>query len=117
MAKEWLKIVIAACFEVLWVVGLKYAYDVWTWLGTVIAIVISFYTLIAAGKYLPVGTVYAVFVGLGTAGTVLLDILLFQEPINVMKLLFIALLLVGVIGLKLVTPDGEDGMEKKESEV
>ena len=75
MTKEWLKIVVAACFEVLWVIGLKYADDVWSWLGTVIAIVVSFYILIAAGKHLPVGTVYAVFVGLGTAGTVLSDII------------------------------------------
>lgn len=117
MGREWFKLVIAAGFEVVWVVGLKYASDVWTWLGTVIAIIISFYTLIAAGKHLPVGTVYAVFVGLGTAGTVILDIVLFQEPVHPMKLLFIALLLAGVIGLKLVTPDDGDGKEKKGSGV
>jgi paired small multidrug resistance pump len=107
MNKQWIRIVVAAIFEVSWVIGLKYADDVWSWLGTAVAIYISFYLLIRAGRYLPVGTVYAVFVGLGTAGTVVAEMLLFQEPAKLSKLILIAVLLIGVIGLKLVTPDPE----------
>lgn len=103
MNKEWTKVVIAALFEVCWVIGLKHADDIWTWTGTVVAIAISFYLMIMAGKTLPVGTVYAVFVGLGTAGTVLSDILFFDQAFSVVKIGLIVLLLGGVVGLKLVT--------------
>jgi paired small multidrug resistance pump len=105
MNTNWIKVFIAALFEVFWVIGLKHADDLWTWAGTVIAIIISFYLMIMAGKKLPVGTVYAVFVGLGTAGTVFSEILFFGEPFKVSKILLILLLLVGVVGLKLVTKD------------
>lgn len=108
MAKEWIKIVIAAVFEVMWVIGLKHADTVLEWIVTIIAIIVSFYLLIAAGKYLPVGTVYAVFVGLGTAGTVMMEILLFAEPVQPAKLILIGVLLVGVIGIKLITPDSTE---------
>ncbi|WP_026675239.1 DMT family transporter [Alkalihalobacterium bogoriense] len=103
MNLDWMKVFVAAFFEVLWVIGLKHAHDVWTWSGTVIAIIISFYLLIMAGKKLPVGTVYAIFVGLGTAGTVMSEILFFGEPFKIEKILLVLLLLTGVIGLKLVT--------------
>jgi paired small multidrug resistance pump len=105
MTTDWIKVLVAAFFEVFWVIGLKYADDFWTWTGTVISIIISFYVLIMAGRKLPVGTVYAVFVGLGTAGTVLSETLIFGELLKLEKLLLIVLLLIGVIGLKLVTKD------------
>lgn len=105
MNTDWIKVYVAAIFEVLWVIGLKHADDFWTWTGTVISIVISFYVMIMAGRKLPVGTVYAVFVGLGTAGTVFSEILFLGEPFKVEKILLILLLLAGVIGLKLVTKD------------
>lgn len=105
MNKDWATVFIAAFFEVFWVIGLKHAYDFWTWLGTTISIFISFYFMIMAGRKLPVGTVYAVFVGMGTAGTVLSDIVFFGEPFNIGKISLIIVLLVGVIGLKLVTKD------------
>ncbi|EPD49449.1 hypothetical protein HMPREF1210_03348 [Paenisporosarcina sp. HGH0030] len=108
MNKEWMKVFIAAFFEVFWVIGLKHADDIWTWLGTAIAISVSFYLMIMAGKTLPVGTVYAVFVGLGTAGTVIADILFFGESFSIAKIALIALLLIGVVGLKLVTKEQEE---------
>ncbi|WP_203247304.1 DMT family transporter [Sporosarcina beigongshangi] len=112
MNANWVKVIIAAFFEVFWVIGLKHADDFWTWTGTVIAIIVSFYLMIMAGKELPVGTVYAVFVGLGTAGTVFSDILFFGEPFQLAKVLLILVLLAGVIGLKLVTKDTvEEGVE------
>ena len=112
MNTNWMKVIVAAFFEVFWVIGLKHADDFWTWAGTVISIIISFYVMIMAGRKLPVGTVYAVFVGLGTAGTVIADILIFGEPFKISKILMILLLLAGVIGLKLVTTDkGKEGAE------
>ncbi|MGE7621469.1 DMT family transporter [Viridibacillus sp. NPDC096237] len=112
MNTNWVKVVVAAFFEVFWVIGLKYADNFWTWTGTVIAIIVSFYLMIMAGKKLPVGTVYAVFVGLGTAGTVFSDIVFFGEPFKVAKVILILVLLGGVVGLKLVTKDSDkEGVE------
>ncbi|PEC18966.1 DMT family transporter [Bacillus cereus] len=112
MNKDWIKVFVAAFFEIFWVIGLKHADDFWTWTGTIIAIFFSFYLMIMAGRKLPVGTVYAVFVGLGTAGTVFSKILFFGEPFNVGKVLLILFLLAGVIGLKLVTDNkAQEGAE------
>jgi paired small multidrug resistance pump len=105
MNKNWIIVFFAAFFEVFWVVGLKHANSLLEWAGTVISIVISFYVLIMAGRKLPVGTVYAVFVGLGTAGTVLSEMLFFDEPLKIGKIVLISILLIGVIGLKFVTDD------------
>ncbi len=102
---EWTKVVGAAIFEVIWVIGLKHASTVWEWLITGIAIIISFYVIISASSELPVGTVYSVFIGLGTAGTVIADIIIFGEPFKLMKLVLVLILLAGVIGLKIVTQD------------
>ncbi|KQL17737.1 DMT family transporter [Cytobacillus solani] len=105
MNANWIKVFVAAFFEVFWVIGLKHADDFLTWTGTVISIIISFYVMIRAGRELPVGTVYAVFVGLGTTGTAISEIIFFGEPFKISKILLILLLLAGVIGLKLVTKD------------
>ncbi|PBB07034.1 DMT family transporter [Salimicrobium humidisoli] len=107
MSIHWFKIIIAGLFEIGWVIGLKHADSVLEWTGTVIAIVVSFYYLIMAGQKLPAGTAYAVFVGIGTVGTVLSGMLLFGEAASVGKVLMIALLLTGIIGLKMVTPEEE----------
>ncbi|WP_214848854.1 SMR family transporter [Exiguobacterium sp. s193] len=107
MTKYWLGIVVASFFEVSWVVGLKHADSALEWIGTIISIIISFTVLIKASNHLPVGTVYAVFVGLGTVGTVILDIVLFDQEASVMKLGLIGILLLGVIGLKLVSGEAE----------
>ncbi|RXZ79672.1 QacE family quaternary ammonium compound efflux SMR transporter [Paenibacillaceae bacterium] len=102
---NWTKVVVAALFEVCWVIGLKHATGVLEWAGTIIAIIVSFYLMIMAARSLPVGTVYAVFVGLGTAGTVISEIILFGEPFKLIKIALIVLLLGGVVGLKLVTDE------------
>ncbi len=107
-----MKVFIAAFLEVFWVIGLTHSYDFWTWTGTVIAIIVSNYLMITAGQTLPAGTVYAIFVGLGTAGTVISEILFFAEPFKLGKILLIIMLLAGVIGLKLVTDDTDvEGVE------
>ncbi len=77
------------------------------WGGTLIAIIVSFYLMIMAGRDIAVGTVYAVFVGLGTAGTVLAEILLFDAPVIPAKLALIILLLSGVISLKMLSNQQE----------
>ncbi|ATF13472.1 multidrug efflux SMR transporter [Brevibacillus porteri] len=107
MQKEWMFLLLAGIFEVVWVYGLKHATTWWEWIITIAAILYSFKVLIDAAKKLPVGTVYAVFTGLGTGGTVMTEILLLNEPVHPLKLVFIATLLAGVIGLKLVTQSEE----------
>lgn len=107
MNKTWMSVFIAAVFEVCWVIGLKHADSALEWGGTLIAIIISFYLMIMAGRVLAVGTVYAVFVGLGTAGTVLAEILLFDAPVVLAKLVLIMILLSGVISLKILSNQEE----------
>ena len=107
MKFSWLYVVIGSLFEVVWVIGLKHAYNSVTWIGTGIAIFLSFAMIIKATKKLAVGTVYAVFTGLGTTGTVLMEMLVFGEPFKMLNLLFILILLIGVMGLKLVTGEPE----------
>lgn len=113
MRKYWLLIIIAAIFEVMWVVGLKHAVIGIEWVLTALAIFISFGGLILSGKHLPTCTVYAIFVGLGTAGTVITEAIWFNVPLSWEKAGLIALLLVGVVGLKLIT-SSEDGQNQEE---
>ena len=107
MRNVWLSVVIAAFFEVGWVVGLKHASSTVEWLLTAFSIMISFYLMIRAGRQIAVGTVYAVFVGLGTTGTVLADILLFGAPLALNKCILIMILLLGVILLKIVDQNND----------
>ena len=103
MNTNWLKVFIGSFLEIFWVMGLAHAYDVWTWSGTILLLIISNFLMITTAQVLPAGTVYAVFVGLGTVGTVLAEILFFGEPFDWWKILLIGLLLAGVIGLKMMT--------------
>lgn len=105
MNRTWIKVFIAAFLEVFWVIGLTHSHDFLTWTGTIILIIVSNYLMITAAQVLPAGTVYAVFVGLGTAGTVIAGILFFGEAFKWDKVFLVISLLVGVIGLKLVTPN------------
>lgn len=114
MGKHWLLVIVAAAFEVMWVAGLKHA-DSWLeWGLTAIAIAISFGGLIYSARKLPTSTVYAVFVGLGTAGTVMTEMIWFDVPFHWGKMGLIALLLTGIIGLKLVTTSSEDHRKRGE---
>lgn len=105
---QWFKVILAGLIEILWVTGLNTADSLLSWIGMIIIIIISFFLVIAACKSLPVGTVYAVFVGIGTVGTVLVDMLFFGDPFNSMKIILITLLVVGIIGLKLTTEEAEN---------
>lgn len=107
MTKYWLLVLLAGLIEIGWAMGLKYAHTVPLWIGVIALIVLSFYILIIATSKLPVSTVYAVFTGIGTAGTVIVETVLFNEPFSLTKVGFIALLLVGVIGLKMLSGEKE----------
>ncbi|QOS99790.1 multidrug efflux SMR transporter [Brevibacterium sp. JNUCC-42] len=113
MNRNWKYVLIAGLLEIIWVAGIKYSSHWYEWVGTLIIIALSFYFLIRATKNLPIGTVYAVFTGIGTTGTVLTEMLLFGEPFHLAKLGFVALLLAGVIGLKLITSDDSGTKETK----
>ncbi|MFD1178075.1 DMT family transporter [Paenibacillus puldeungensis] len=113
MNRHWLSVIAAGILEVIWVTGLKHSSSILEWGITLLAIIISFVVLTNASKHLPVGTVYAVFTGIGTAGTVLIEIIIFGEPFSFIKIVLIVILLSGVIGLKLVT--GEQAESKGEA--
>lgn len=103
MNRNWLFVLLAGLIEIVWVSGLKHSTTALMWTGTVLCILISFFLIVEATKRLPVGTVYAVFTGIGTGGTVVAEMLFFGEPFHWVKLVLIGVLLAGVIGLKLVT--------------
>lgn len=101
---SWLILFVAGLFEIVWAIGLKYT-DGFTRLVpsviTLIAAAISFGLLGLAMKTLPVGTAYSVWVGIGAAGTVLMGVLLFSEPVNALRIGSVVLIVLGVLGLKL----------------
>jgi quaternary ammonium compound-resistance protein SugE len=103
----WLLLVLAGLFEVGWAIGLKYTDGFtrpWPTVGTVAAMVISLGLLGLAMKSLPVGTAYAVWVGVGAVGTAILGIVLFAEPANAGRLISLGLIVAGIVGLKLASP-------------
>jgi len=103
----WILLVLAGLFEVGWAIGLKYTdgfTKLWPTVGTVAAMMISLGLLGIAMKSLPVGTAYAIWVGVGAVGTVILGIVLFQEPTNALRLVSVGLIVAGLVGLKLASP-------------
>lgn len=105
MNKYWVLVVLAGIVEIIWVVGLKHADSVVTWGITVAAIIASFYFLLTAMTHLPSSTVYAMFTGIGTVGTVVTEILLFNEPVHALKLVLLGTLVLGIIGLHRITEE------------
>lgn len=103
----WFLLIAAGLLEIGWAIGLKYTDGftrLWPTVATVSAMVVSMGLLGLAVRTLPVGTAYAVWTGIGTVGTVLLGIYLLGEPGDGLRLLFIAMIVAGIAGLKLVTP-------------
>lgn len=102
----WLALFVAGLFEVGWAIGLKYTEGfsrLWPSVATVIAMAASFILLSYAMKTIPVGTAYAVWTGIGAAGTAALGIFLFSEPATAMRLASLALIVAGIAGLKLAS--------------
>ncbi|MBL0167963.1 MAG: QacE family quaternary ammonium compound efflux SMR transporter [Propionivibrio sp.] len=94
-------------FEIGWAIGLEVLEGfsrLWPTVWTILSMVLSVGLLSVAMKTLPVGTAYAVWVGVGAIGTALLGIILFNEPANAARLVSLALILAGIIGLKLSMP-------------
>ena len=103
----WIVLVAAGLLEVAWAIGLKYTEGftrLWPTVGTVLAMVMSLWLLGIAMKTLPVGTAYSVWVGVGAVGTVLLGIVLLGEPANAARLISVAFIVAGIVGLKLASP-------------
>jgi len=103
---SWFILVLAGLFEVVWAVGLKYTHGftrLWPSIGTLTAMLVSFALLSHAMKSLPMGTAYAVWVGIGAVGAGIVGILALGEPANAGRIISLALIIVGVIGLKLAS--------------
>jgi quaternary ammonium compound-resistance protein SugE len=104
----WIILIVAGLFEVAWAVGLKSSDGLtkfWPSLFTLVTLIISMFLLSVALRTLPLGTAYTVWTGIGAVGTVLLGIAMFGESAAAARLLCIALILVGIVGLKLSDPD------------
>lgn len=104
---NWLILLVAGLFEVGWAVGLKYTEGfsrLWPSVGTLAAMAISVGLLGWAMRDLPVGTAYAVWVGVGAVGTAVAGMVLLGEPVSVARLFSLGLVVAGIVGLKLSSP-------------
>lgn len=104
----WILLVIAGLLETAWAIGLKYTEGftrLWPSVFTAVAIVGSMYLLSVAARTLPIGTAYAVWVGIGAFGAAVLGIVLFKEPLSLARAFFLGLLLASIIGLKLTASE------------
>jgi quaternary ammonium compound-resistance protein SugE len=105
--QAWIMLAAAGALEIVWAIGLKYA-DGFTKpvpsAITISAMVASMWLLAQAARTLPIGTAYAVWTGIGAVGAALLGMMLFSESANAMRLGCIALIVIGIVGLKVATP-------------
>ena len=102
----WVMLGIAGIFEVVWATCMKYSerFTKLSWsLLTFAGMAVSFFLLARATKTLPLGTAYAGWTGIGALGSVIVGIILFKEPVTAGRLIFAALLLIGIIGLKITS--------------
>jgi quaternary ammonium compound-resistance protein SugE len=105
---NWLMLVVAGLFEVGWAIGLKYTEGLtrlWPTVWTAVALVASMVLLALAMRSLPAGTAYAVWTGIGATGTALLGMAMLGEPATPARLACLGLIVTGIIGLKLVSPE------------
>lgn len=101
---NWFILFVAGLLEIGWAVGLKYTEGLtrfWPTVATAVSMTVSVALLGIAMKSLPVGTSYAVWVGIGTVGTAILGIMLFDEPASLLRLASLGLITAGIIGLKI----------------
>lgn len=100
----WIILIIAGLFEIAWAIGLKYSEGftkLFPSIFTIISMIISMGLLAYAVKYIPVGTAYAVWTGIGAVGTAILGIILFNESKEIIRIFFIFIIIVGIVGLKI----------------
>ncbi|WP_239615904.1 DMT family transporter [Cohnella mopanensis] len=112
MNRNWMLLVAAGICEVGWVSGLKHASSAGEWSLTAIGILLSFVGLIYCTRTLPVGTSYAVFTGIGAAGTVLAESIFFNVELDAAKLALIIVLIIGIAGLKMTTDSATREVEE-----
>ncbi|MBP1964067.1 quaternary ammonium compound efflux SMR transporter SugE [Paenibacillus aceris] len=99
----WLYLVIAGVFEVVWAISLKFSNGFTRLIPscvTIVGMIISFYFLAVATKTLPIGTAYAAWTGIGAVGAIIIGTLFLNEPVSLLRILFMILILIGVLGLK-----------------
>jgi quaternary ammonium compound-resistance protein SugE len=99
----WILLVIAGLFEIAWAIGLKFTHGfsrLWPSVFTIAAMAASFFLLARALRTIPVGTAYAVWTGIGAAGTALIGMWLFAEPATIGRLVSLVLVVCGIVGLK-----------------
>ena len=104
---SWVILFFAGLLEVGWAVGLKQSAGftrLWPSVLTVLAMIASIGLLGLALRHLPLGTAYAVWTGIGIVGTAIFGMVVLGEPVGALRLLSIALIVAGIIGLKLLTP-------------
>lgn len=100
----WLYLILAGLLEVGWAIGLRYSDGFsrfWPSVGTIAIMVLSFICLSQALKALPIGIAYTVWTGIGAVGTVILSHWLLGETLSTLGIVFVALIIIGIIGLKL----------------
>ncbi len=105
----WVSLFVAGLFEIVWAIGLKYTHGftrLWPSVGTGAAMVVSIVLLEYAVRSLPLGTAYAIWVGIGAAGTAVAGMFLFGEAREPLRIACLVLIVAGVAGLKLATPSG-----------
>jgi quaternary ammonium compound-resistance protein SugE len=103
----WICLLLAGLFEIVWALTLKYSDGfsrLWPSLATAVAVALSFGFMAVSLKTLPFGTVYAVWGGIGAAGTMVIGMLAFGDPTDTLRVASLLLILVGLLGLKLATP-------------
>ncbi len=101
---NWIILFIAGLFEIAWAIGLKYTEGfskLWPSVFTITSMIISMGLLAYSVKHLPIGTAYAIWTGIGAVGTAVLGIILFNESKELVRILFILLIVIGIVGLKL----------------
>lgn len=101
MKTGWIFVVLTCVLELLWVYGFNVVSQYWHLFILIFVMLVDFYCMKKACESLPTGTVYAIFAGIGTAGTALMDIYLFDVPFTALKVLFILLIILGVVFLNL----------------
>ncbi|MBK7227474.1 MAG: quaternary ammonium compound efflux SMR transporter SugE [Ignavibacteriales bacterium] len=101
---NWIILFIAGLFEIAWAIGLKYTEGfskLWPSVFTITSMIISMGLLAYSVKHLPIGTAYAIWTGIGAVGTAVLGIILFNESKELVRIFFILLIVIGIVGLKL----------------
>ncbi|WP_395463109.1 DMT family transporter [Wolbachia endosymbiont of Cantharis cryptica] len=102
----WLYLLLAGLFEIVWTTALKYSNGFTRIVPVIVVLVsgfISLYLLSLAIKYIPLGTSYAVWTGIGSIGAAIIGIMFFNDPVNFGRLFSLALVVLGIVGLKVFT--------------